>query len=139
MFLLFTVAAFLLAYAALISFYAWHWMRTREWTQFPDALEPVSIVVAARNEEQALPRLLESIAQQHYPPELNEVIIVDDYSTDATRKAIEPFLNGRVRCLSPAAEARSSSKKQAIGAGVRNASHGLILVTDADCVVPPEW
>lgn len=43
---------------------------------------PVSVIIPARNEEQNLPALLESLTSQTPPPE--EIIVVDDGSTDRT-------------------------------------------------------
>ena len=42
----------------------------------------VSVVVPARDEEQSLPALLRSVAEQL--PEVHEVVVVDDASRDAT-------------------------------------------------------
>ena len=44
----------------------------------------VSIVIAARNEAENLPLLLNDLAKQSYPENLFEIVIVDDHSTDKT-------------------------------------------------------
>lgn len=137
--LLFLVAIFLLAYAGLILFYWYQWLITPVFKPSEVSAIPVSVVVAARNEEQSLPVLLESLQQQSYPVALTEVIIVDDYSTDRTREAIKPFLNERIQCITPPVSPGESSKKKAINTGVRAAQHELIVITDADCIVPVNW
>src|SRR5260370_598974 len=43
-----------------------------------------ALLVPAHNEEKQLPRLLESIAELDYPPDLYDVHIVADNSTDRT-------------------------------------------------------
>lgn len=45
-----------------------------------------AVLIAARNEENVLPYLLESIAQQDYPRELVDVYVVADNCTDATAR-----------------------------------------------------
>ncbi len=44
----------------------------------------VSIVIAARNEEANLPAKLENLRLLDYPPELLEIVIASDGSTDRT-------------------------------------------------------
>ena len=48
----------------------------------------VSVLIAARNEENNIKKLLESIYNQSFSKELFEVIIVDDHSTDNTKNII---------------------------------------------------
>ena len=139
--LLWTVTVVLLSlYGCLIFFYGYHWRRLPTYT--PTAAAPkakLSVVVAARNEEAALPLLLKQLEQQTYPKELFEVIIVNDYSTDGTAAAVAPYINNRVRMIQPAVPANQSSKKKAIETGVGAATGDLIVITDADCQPPPTW
>jgi cellulose synthase/poly-beta-1,6-N-acetylglucosamine synthase-like glycosyltransferase len=139
MFLLFLVTAFLLLYAGLIIFYWYHWLRLEDFTYDKEARTAISVVVAARNEEKTLPLTLRSLQAQTYPEELIEVIIVDDYSTDNTAEVIRPFLTERVKYMRPAWAAHQSSKTRAIDTGVRSSTHELIVITDADCLVPSQW
>ena len=45
-----------------------------------------SIIVPFRNEEKNLPKLLKSIANLNYPVEKFEIILVDDFSSDASER-----------------------------------------------------
>ena len=45
-------------------------------------LPSVSIIIAARNEEENLPYLIEDLCKQNYPSNKLEIIIVNDRSTD---------------------------------------------------------
>ncbi len=45
----------------------------------------VSVVVACRNEEKNITTLLRSLAEQDYPADLLEIIVVNDNSTDELR------------------------------------------------------
>ncbi|MFQ6618236.1 MAG: glycosyltransferase, partial [Fidelibacterota bacterium] len=53
----------------------------------------VSVVIAARNEEENLPECLNSLVHQTYPEELYEVILVDDQSTDSTPEIAQNYIN----------------------------------------------
>jgi cellulose synthase/poly-beta-1,6-N-acetylglucosamine synthase-like glycosyltransferase len=55
-------------------------------------LPAVSVVVAARNEEKTITALLDSLARQDWPPELLEIIIVNDNSTDRTPIVVSGFI-----------------------------------------------
>lgn len=100
----------------------------------------VSVIVAARNEEQHLPGLLKCLLNQDYSD--YEVIIVDDQSTDDTAGIIRSrqSTHSYLKLISLTAPHPSMpAKKNALAEGIR-ASHGeILLFTDADCLPPPTW
>ena len=102
---------------------------------------PVSVVVAAMNEEQALPRLLDSLAAQ--TSTAFELVLVDDRSSDATaaimeaHRAAAPYPVRVVRNRQP--PEGCTGKQQALDLGVAAAAGDLLLFTDADCTAPPTW
>ncbi|HPF09795.1 MAG TPA: glycosyltransferase, partial [Candidatus Cloacimonadota bacterium] len=51
--------------------------------------EPISVIIAAKNEAQNLPALLSSIAQLEIPEVPYEIIIVSDHSSDETQSVIQ--------------------------------------------------
>lgn len=51
----------------------------------------VSLCLIARNEEKALPLILNDFKEQDYPHELIEIVLVDSGSTDLTRDIMELF------------------------------------------------
>lgn len=78
--------------------YLWYmWLFARGLQR--DAAQPtskrpfVSVVIAARNEEENLPHLLTALVNQSYPQSRYEVIIADDDSTDNTAAVIKRFSN----------------------------------------------
>ena len=106
---------------------------------FNFSIEPVtfiSVVIACRNEQKNLPSLLNNISSQNYPRELFEVIIVDDNSTDRTRKIASGFsgFNNSI-----AISNSGSGKKQALRTGIKAAKGSLIITTDADCRMGENW
>jgi 1,2-diacylglycerol 3-beta-glucosyltransferase len=101
----------------------------------------VSVVIAARNEEAALPRCLDAIARLTYPPALLEVIVVDDGSTDRTGEILHAAA-GRLPYLRPVRAEQGGplrGKVNALATGIEAASGEILLFTDADCRVPPGW
>ena len=112
--------------------------------QPPCTLEPtpkVSIIVAARNEEEALPAALGSMLALDYPD--YEVVLVDDDSRDRTGAiadewAGKPSAKGRLkvihnRTLPPG----WSGKVHALHLAAKAASGEWVLATDADIVFQP--
>lgn len=107
----------------------------------PSTYQSISIIVAARNEEANLPRLLTSMALLDYPLDCYEVIIVNDHSTYGTGHILhhqQQLTNLRV--IDHYQELPGlTGKKAAISLGIKDASNDLMAFTDADCVVPPAW
>lgn len=100
---------------------------------------PISIVVAARNEENNILNLLESILHMDYPLHSFELIVVDDHSTDRTMGIIHEFILAHPNLNIKVLPAKEIGKKAAIRQGVFDASYELIATTDADCVLPISW
>ena len=128
-----------LAYSGSILYFRRQWRSLPEWHIPPDfdPQLPVSVLIPARNEAANIGPCLESVLGKNYPPHLLEIIVIDDHSTDHTLEQVKRIGGARVRCLSlpPAA----TGKKAAITAGVATAAGELIISTDADCRVPPDW
>lgn len=103
----------------------------------------MSVVIAARNEEENLPVLLESLKKQTYSKDFFEVIVVDDHSTDTTASIVERYASGNIRLIRLQDHAlpsgTNSYKKKAIETAIAAATGELIVTTDADCVVPARW
>ncbi len=103
----------------------------------------VSVLVAARNEGNELPACLRSLAAQNYPAELSEFIIIDDASSDATGRIIDDWASGdsrfKVIHLSDTDKWTMGPKKRALSEGFNQSGGEIILTTDADCTMPPQW
>lgn len=96
----------------------------------------VSVIVACHNEENNLPLLLKDISAQDYDPDLFEVIIVDDCSTDNTSGIVSDF-NG-IKNLKLITN-KGRGKKPAIRSGIDISSGHLIITTDGDCRCMEKW
>ena len=99
----------------------------------------VSVLIAARNEEKNIFKLLQSLYNQNFPKEFYEIIIVDDHSEDNTKKIIEDFINNHKDINIKVLDAESEGKKKAISQALHKAENELIMVTDADCVLKSTW
>ena len=101
----------------------------------------VSVVLAARNEEENIARCLESLLNQTYPAELYEVILVDDRSTDSTFSIAESFSKNdrRLKLLHTTEHHILTGKQNGLDIGIRASKGEIILTTDADCEAPPNW
>ena len=104
-----------------------------------------TIIIPARNEEENIRRYLPSILHQNYPKELFEVIVIDDYSTDATADVVAEFQSEysnlkllRLKDILPDVTL-NSYKKKAIEKAIEQASGDWIVTTDADCLVNKNW
>ncbi len=104
----------------------------------------LSVVIAARNEEQHIEACVRSVLACEYPAELREVIVVDDYSEDATAARVSRLAAAftdsvRLLRLGEAWPPVPPGKKSALQYGIARARGELIVTTDADCRVPPSW
>ena len=96
----------------------------------------VSVIVACRNEEKTLPMLLSDIACQTYNPDLFELIVVNDNSSDSTFEIASGF--SRIRNLK-VMNSDGKGKKKAIRTGVGVSAGSYIITTDADCRIGKNW
>ncbi len=102
----------------------------------------VSIVIAVRNEEKNILKLLQCLSSQTFQPK--EIIIVDDRSEDDTQKVIQDFLVENTMPLKILTMARkdnltNSPKKAALTDGISMAHGDIIVLTDGDCHMKKSW
>jgi len=101
----------------------------------------VSVIVAARDEENNLPNLFESLKKQTVNE--FEIVLINDRSSDGTEKIMKEFkdeLGGRVKIIRNDKEPEECNPKQfVLDLGIKEAAGDLFLFTDADCTVAPEW
>jgi hopene-associated glycosyltransferase HpnB len=105
------------------------------------AFPSVSIILAARNEEAALPATLDSLLKLEYPD--YEIILVDDASTDRTGAIAEEYARGaapgRLRVIhNQARPADWTGKVHALHLAAQVARGEWLLATDADVVHHPQ-
>jgi cellulose synthase/poly-beta-1,6-N-acetylglucosamine synthase-like glycosyltransferase len=96
--------------------------------------EPVSVIIAARNEYENLQRFLPGILNQDYPE--YEVVVVNHCSWDNSQQLLEEmqleYKHLRVSQLLEQ-EKYPTGKKFALTIGIKAAKYDTLLFTDADC------
>ena len=101
----------------------------------------ISVIIPARNEEDALPICLESLLKNTDPS--IEFIIVNDRSSDATQSIIDAYSSrdSRLRSIQLTEERHGNlrGKPGALHAGISAAKGDIIIMSDADCTFPKEW
>lgn len=90
-----------------------------------------SVVVAAYQAERSLPALLDALKGQDWR-EPFEVVVVDDGSTDGTRRVAE---SGGARVVAQS----NAGPAAARNTGWRAATARIVLFTDSDCVPRSDW
>ncbi|MGL5892034.1 MAG: glycosyltransferase, partial [Bacteroidia bacterium] len=95
-------------------------------------LPALTILIPARNEAHTVLHCLQALRMQEVAA---EIIVVNDHSNDNTAQLAASVPGVRVVHLG----AKQQGKKAAIMAGIEAASGEVILVTDADCIPPPQW
>ncbi|MEP6927382.1 MAG: glycosyltransferase [Ginsengibacter sp.] len=143
----------ILPYVVLIIYYRQSWLQIK--TYHPVSNESfkhstfITVIIAARNEENNIGNCIESIIKQTYPHDLFELIIVDDHSSDSTYAIANSFIkdsltkNNSITVISlkdfTMNETLNSYKKKAVETAISFARGNLIVTTDADCIVQLEW
>lgn len=108
--------------------------------ELPARQPRISVIIPVRNEAENLPRLLGDLARQRYTQ--FEVIVADDSSTDETVAVVRGLMNElpyTLHLLPLSDERTGAPKKRAIAQSIRVATGELILTTDGDCRVGPDW
>ncbi|QGW83162.1 glycosyltransferase [Variovorax paradoxus] len=91
---------------------------------------PISILIAAYNEEASIDETLVSIDQQKYPGEL-QVIVINDGSADGTAQVVRRALE-RYGWLSFVDLKKNGGKARALNIGFKEVLHDLVVTVDAD-------
>ena len=123
----------------LISVFIRGWMKMPNYNctclKHSDSFIFTSVIVACKNEDICLPKLIECIVRQRFTN--FELILVNDNSVDSTRAimidASLKYSNVKYK------DSRGFGKKNAIREGIEIATGNFIVTTDADCNMSPEW
>lgn len=99
------------------------------WQLGPQALPPVSIVIAAHNEERVIAEKIGNSLAVDYPNEKLQVIAVSDGSTDFTAEIASSLAGERLSVLDlPCNVGKASAQNR----GVERATGHIVLFTDAE-------
>ena len=99
------------------------------------AMEPVSVIVCARDSYEYLLDLIPAVLSQDYPD--FELVIVNDCSQDQTEEYLKELArnNPKINLVNLTQNLNFfQGKKFPLSMGIKSAKHDLLLLTDADCV-----
>ena len=100
----------------------------------------VTVMIAARNEEERISYTIDDLLAQDYPKHLTEIIMVDDHSTDKTAQIIRSYEDRGIKLLQLNEDKPLNSyKKKAIARAIDLSTGTLMVATDADCRMGPKW
>lgn len=132
-----SVAGGLLLILVIIQYFLTYWpvaaLKTVHSTP-STSLEPVSVIICARNEDENLTEFLPKILTQDYPE--FEVIVVNDCSWDNTETVIDEFAKifPNLKKVNIKEDAYyKHGKKFAVMVGIKGAKYENLVFTDADC------
>nr|RNF71054.1 glycosyltransferase [Acidithiobacillus sulfuriphilus] len=89
---------------------------------------PISILIAAYNEEKAITDTLRSILLQAYPGAI-EIIVIDDGSKDNTAGMVRRLDDPKISLI---VQPKNGGKASALNTGLENATHAILITIDAD-------
>jgi cellulose synthase/poly-beta-1,6-N-acetylglucosamine synthase-like glycosyltransferase len=131
----------LLCYSAIILFFLKGWLALKTGVQMQkDFKTTVTVLIPVRNEAKHIATLLKSLQAQHYPISLFKIILIDDHSTDQTASIAASLELQNLQIINLALENPINSyKKKAISTAIAYCDSELIITTDGDCNMGPDW
>ncbi len=101
--------------------------------------QTVDVIIAIRNEEQSIRRLLELLSVQSYVKSNFRIVIVDDNSSDSSAGIVSDFFRTHIAINGILLNAEGEGKKAAMAQAISASDAELILTTDGDCLVGENW
>jgi len=98
----------------------------------------LSIIIPVYNEESTIRKVLEKVIDAEVKGIKKEIIVVEDFSTDNTRKILKDILKLKKFQVNVFFHDRNMGKGSAIRTGLKNAKGDIMLIQDADLEYNPE-
>lgn len=113
------------------------WVITPQgWTLVPTDLPTVTVIVVVRNHVHTLGRCLDAIFHQDYPPDLVEVLVVDNGSTDGSREVVTLYrhLHPNLRLLANP----TASILTGLNRALQEAKGDILVRLEGNMLIPPD-
>ncbi len=104
-----------------------------------ESLPFVSVIVPIYNAQAELPGLIKSLAEQTYPSESHEILLVDNGSNDQSRLLMKQLIRPYDRPFRLLVESANRGSYAARNLGLSEAKGELIAFTDVDCRPIKTW
>lgn len=109
----------------------------------PTAVFPeIAVLIAMRDEEARIEHCLAALERQSYPKEHFQVLIIDDQSSDRSPEIVADYVNRNAHFKMMRIENQKpglKGKMNALACALEQTECEIVLITDADCIVPPDW
>ena len=137
------IAALILVIAATVSLYILlgYPLLLASWRRFgppiqkdPNFRADVSVVLAVYNGQEFLARKLDNLLSLDYPPDLLDIIVVSDGSTDATDSIVTSYAHRNVRLV----RVPHAGKPAAINAAFSHATGEILFFVDVRQMLDPQ-
>jgi glycosyltransferase involved in cell wall biosynthesis len=99
----------------------------------------ISVIIPIYNGARTLPFLLSALAQQDYPQEKRQFILVDNKSTDQTIAVITQYQEQFPNMFELVIEDKMQCSYAARNTGIERAGGRILAFTDADCIPNSNW
>jgi cellulose synthase/poly-beta-1,6-N-acetylglucosamine synthase-like glycosyltransferase len=125
-----------LAYYELLSRYGKLWEDIEEHESL-NLQQSVTLIIPFRNEENNLPKLINSLNQLSLSKITLDILFVDDHSSD---QSAEYILNSNLKHANKLLSlTEAKGKKEALKLAWGQAQGDIIVQTDSDCILPQNW
>jgi cellulose synthase/poly-beta-1,6-N-acetylglucosamine synthase-like glycosyltransferase len=129
----------MIVYQLILTFAGYRYRRKlfdeqREIENSQQTLVPISIMIPARNEELVIEKTLKRVTGLDYPSDLLEIVIINDGSTDRTAAIVNARASKdeRIKLVNLPVGETGHGKAYALNQGLKQCSHDVIAIYDAD-------
>ncbi|MBC7487192.1 MAG: glycosyltransferase [Cytophagaceae bacterium] len=116
-------------------------VKSEEWIVKSE--KKVSVLIAARNEEDNIIRCLQALVDQNYPKDKIQILVGDDDSDDKTASLVKAFIvkhpHIELVSIEPSALSNLKGKPNVLATLFKKVTGEFAFITDADISVNPDW
>jgi len=98
----------------------------------------LSIIIPAYNEEKTILKVISRVKNVNLGNIAKEIIVVDDFSRDGTRKLLESLQSRSLKALKVFFHEKNKGKGAAIRTALKHATGDIMLIQDADLEYDPK-